>query len=181
MVEHSALGVRSTSARILAALLTAGELLRALRINGAFRSRALSERIARVTRMAVARCMMAVIVSAFRVAAALNLCARWHALTIDASIAGRTVRIGATADLKAGTQRVTSKAIAAHAQRPVQLDVTLGVGGTSVAFGARIAALLLDARTIVRAVFVARTLGLRQLLGLLRGFLVALRLALDVR
>lgn len=179
VVVHATLGVRSTGARtgILAPLIAAGQLVGALRIRDAFGSRAQSERIALVAGIAVTRGVMSVVRSTLGIVAALDAAARRNAIAIDARIAGRTVRVRSATHLEASAQSITSKARAAHAQRMVQLHVALGVGGARIGFGARIAALLLDAGSIVRAFIVAGAFGT----GLRWCRFVTLHEALNVR
>lgn len=178
MIVHATLGIRCTVARILASLVATRQTERTLGVRGALWPRASAERIARVAGKAVAGRMVGIVRSALRIAAALDLLARVDALAIDARLAGRTVAVRPAANLVAAGQPVAGEALAAHAQRPVQLHVALGIGAAAVALRARIAALLVDARPIVGAVLVARALGPRD--GRLDG-LVALHDALHVR
>lgn len=160
MVVHAALGVRCARARILAALVATRQTVRALCVGRALGPRASGERIARVASPAVARRMVRIVRLAFRIAAALDLLARAHALAIDAGLVGGTVAVRTAAHLVAAGQSVAGESLAAHAQRPMQLHVTLGVRAAAVALRARIAALLVDARPIVGAVLVALALRL---------------------
>lgn len=175
MVVHPTLRTRTALARILAALVAARQTVRALRIAAALGPSATAERIAAMALEAVARSPMIVVRPAFGIRAALDLRARVATLAIDARLRGGAIGVRATADLEAAAQRISGEAVATDAQRPMRDRMTVRIRAARVALGARIAALLLDARPIVGAVLVARALRLRW------DGLVALLDALHVR
>lgn len=176
MIVHATLGVLAAVARILAALLATGQRVRTLGVDGALGSHAAAERITGVAVETVTGRVVAVVGSALRIAAALDLRACVDTIAIDARIRCRTVAVRTASDLEATGQTVAGVTVAAHAQRSMQLHMALGIRAARVALRARIATLLRDARPVVGAVLVAR--ALRSRLG--SGF-VALRQALHVR
>uniref|UniRef100_A0A2M4DEN3 Putative secreted protein n=1 Tax=Anopheles darlingi TaxID=43151 RepID=A0A2M4DEN3_ANODA len=122
------------------------------------------QRIATVPIGTVTPGIVIVVRPAVRIRTALCVLARIDAVPVNAGFRRRTVAVAAATDLVASELRITGVTFAAGTDRSVELYPAFGVlraqAGTD---GARILALSVDARLIIRTLAIAGTLGLRGL------------------
>lgn len=88
MIVDTALGVRGTIARILTFLIATSQVVRAVLIRCTFWTLAANQRITLITVQTVARYVVAVIESAYRISTALDLRAGVHTVAVDARFRG---------------------------------------------------------------------------------------------